>query len=95
VVVRTAGIDEPGVPVEVQLAGLLTSEPIPWGVDSLETALRFFENFGKNNDVAVRVVPFGLPTTQADFTRFDVPAFRFVKTDWVVQGNERIPIVVR
>lgn len=95
VVVRSAGIDEPGVPVEAQLAGQLTAEPVPWGVDTLENALRLFENFGRNTDLAVRVLPFGLPATQQDFTGFDVPAGRFVRTEWVIQGSERIPIVVR
>jgi hypothetical protein len=95
VIVRSAGIDQPGVPVESQLGQALSGEPIPWGVDSLETALRLFENFGKNTDIFVRVVPFGLPTTVQDFTQFDVPAGRSVRTDWVIQGAERIPIVVR
>ncbi|MDR7543817.1 MAG: hypothetical protein QN120_06180 [Armatimonadota bacterium] len=95
VIVRSAGIDQPGVPVESQLGQALSGEPIPWGVDSLETALRLFENFGKNTDIFVRVLPFGLPTTAQDFTRFDVPAGRTVRTDWVIQGAERIPVVVR
>jgi hypothetical protein len=95
VVVRSAGIDAPGVPVEAQLGQLLGGEPVPWGVDSLDTALRLFENFGKNTDLFVRVTPFGLPTTVQDFTQFDVPAGRTARTDWVVQGAERIPIVVR
>ncbi|MGH2373164.1 MAG: SpoIVB peptidase S55 domain-containing protein [bacterium] len=95
VVVRSAGIDAPGVPVESQLAGLLTAEPVPWGVGSLDDALRLFENFGRNTDLAVRILPFGLPTTAQDFTRFDVPAGRSVRTEWVVQGGERVPIVVR
>jgi hypothetical protein len=95
VVVRSAGQDSPGVPVEAQLGGLLQSEPQPWGVDTLETALRIYETFGKNTDILVRIVPYGLPTTQQDFTRFDVPAGRTARTDWVIQGVERIPIVVR
>lgn len=95
VVVRSAGIDSPGVPVESQLAGLLAAEPVPWGVATLDDALRIFENFGRNNDLSVRIVPFGLPTTPSDFTRFDVPAARFTRTDWVIQGDERVPIVVR
>ncbi len=94
VVVRSAG-DTGGVPAEAQLSQALGSEPIPWGVDSLETALRVFENFGKNTDILVRIQPFGLPTTPQDFTRFDVQAGRTARTDWVVQGSDRIPIVVR
>jgi len=95
VIVRSAGIDQPGVPVEAQLGEALSGEPMPWGVDSLETALRLFENFGKNTDIFVRVLPFGLPATAQDFTQFDVPAGRSMRTDWVIQGAERIPIVVR
>ncbi len=95
VVVRSAGIDAPGVPVESQLVGLLTAEPVPWGVSSLDDALRIFENFGRNTDLAVRILPFGLPATAQDFTRFDVPAGRTVRTEWVIQGGDRIPIVVR
>ncbi|MGH2405563.1 MAG: SpoIVB peptidase S55 domain-containing protein [bacterium] len=95
VLVRSGGVDVPGIPVESQLAGMLTAEPVPWGVDSLEDAVRIFENFGRNTDLAVRILPFGLPTTASDFTRFDVPAGRTARTDWVIQGSERIPIVVR
>ncbi|MGQ0550687.1 MAG: SpoIVB peptidase S55 domain-containing protein [Armatimonadota bacterium] len=95
VVVRSAGVDAPGVPVEDQLAGLLVAEPVPWGVASLDDALQLFANFGRNTDLAVRIQPFGLPTTATDFTRFDVPAGRSLRTEWVIQGGERIPIVVR
>ncbi len=94
VLVRSAG-DASGAPPEAQLSQALGSEPVPWGVDSLETALRVFENFGKNTDIMVRIQPFGLPTTPQDFTRFDVQAGRTARTDWVIQGSERIPIVVR
>jgi hypothetical protein len=95
VLVRSAGVDGGGIPPDAQLGSLLGSEPQPWGVDSLETAMRLFENFGKNTDIMVRVLPFGLPTTQQDFTQFDVPAGRTARTDWVIQGVERVPIVVR
>jgi hypothetical protein len=94
VLVRAAG-DTSGAPPEALLSQTLGSEPVPWGVDSLETALRVFENFGKNTDISARILPFGLPTTPQDFTRFDVPAGRTVHTDWVIQGSERIPILVR
>ncbi len=94
VLVRAAG-DTSGAPPEAQLSQALGSEPVPWGVDSLDTALRLFENFGKNTDISVRIQPFGLPTTPQDFTRFDVPAGRTARTDWVIQGSERIPIIVR
>jgi hypothetical protein len=93
--VRSGGFNPPGVPVEAQLGQALGAEPEPWGLDSLDTALRLFEGIGKNTDVFVRIVPFGLPTTPLDFTRFDVPAGRTLRTDWVIQGSERIPIVIR
>lgn len=95
VAVRSAGMDSARVPLEVQLGQTLSAEPEPWGVDSLENALRFFETFGKNTDILVRVLPYGLPATQTEFTRFDVPAARFTRTDWVIQGSERIPILIR
>jgi hypothetical protein len=95
VVVRSAGFDPGGAPPEAVLGQVLGSEPQPWGIDSLETGLRLFEGFGKNTDILVRIQPFGLPTTPQDFTRFDVPAGRTARTDWVVQGAERIPILIR
>jgi hypothetical protein len=94
-VVRSAGVDAPNIPVQSQLGQTLAVEPAPWGVDSLETALRLFENFAKNTDLLVRIQPFGLPATAQDFTRFDVPAGRTMRTDWVIQGVERLPIVIR
>lgn len=95
VAVRSAGMDSARVPLEVQLGQALGAEPEPWGVDTLENALRFFEGFGRNTDILVRVLPYGLPATQTEFTRFDVPAARFIRTDWVIQGSERIPILIR
>lgn len=95
VVVQTAGVDAPGFPVEAQLGSALSAEPEPWGVRSLEDALRLFEGFGRNTDLFVRIVPYGLPTTPLDFTRFDVRAGRTARTDWVIQGSERIPILIR
>ena len=95
VAMRSSGMDSARVPVEVQLGQALGAEPEPWGVDTLENALRFFESFGRNTDILVRVLPYGLPATQTEFTRFDVPAARFIRTDWVIQGSERIPILIR
>lgn len=95
VVVRSAGMDSARIPLEAQLGQALAAEPEPWGVDTIENALRFFEGFGRNTDILVRVLPYGLPATQTEFTRFDVPAARFVRTDWVIQGSERIPTLIR
>lgn len=95
VVVRSAGLDTQGAPPESVLGSLIGSEPVPWGVASLDDALRVFEQLGRNTDVLVRILPFGLPTTPQDFTRFDVQAGQTLRTDWVIQGTERIPIVIR
>ena len=95
VVVRSAGVDEPGVPVEARLSGALQAEPVPWGVSSLDDALRLFAEFGRNTDILVRILPFGLPATQLEFTKFDVPAARTDRTEWVIQGSESIPILIR
>jgi hypothetical protein len=95
VVVRSAGLDTQGAPPEAVLGNLMQSEPAPWGVATLEDALRLFAEFGRNTDLFVRILPFGLPTTQQDFTRFDVQAGQTQRTDWVIQGVERVPIVVR
>jgi hypothetical protein len=95
VLIRSAGLDGQGAPPEAILGQALGSEPQPWGVDNLEDAQRFFQEFGKNTDVLVRVLPFGLPATPQDFTRFDVPALRTSRTEWVIQGVERIPILIR
>jgi hypothetical protein len=95
VVVRSAGVDEPRVPVEARLSGALQAEPVPWGVSSLDDALRLFAEFGRNTDILVRILPFGLPATQLEFTKFDVPAARTDRTEWVIQGSESIPILIR
>jgi hypothetical protein len=95
VVVRSAGLDTQGTPPEVILGSLMQSEPVPWGVSALDDALRLFAEFGRNTDLLVRIVPFGLPATQQDFTRFDVQAGQTQRTEWVIQGSERVPIVVR
>jgi hypothetical protein len=95
VLIRSEGVDGQGAPPEAILGQALGSEPQPWGVDNFEDAQRFFQEFGKNTDVMVRVLPFGLPATPQEFTRFDVPALRFVRTEWVIQGVERIPILIR
>lgn len=95
VVVRSAGLDTQGTPPEVVLGNLMQSEPVPWGVATIDDALRLFSDFGRNTDLLVRIIPFGLPATQQDFTRFDVQAGQTQRTDWVIQGVERVPIVIR
>jgi hypothetical protein len=80
---------------DIPLEQRLLREPEPSPVDSLGDAIQLFEDFGKNTDILIRLVPFGLPTEGQDFVRFDVFAGRIIRTDWVVQGSHEIPILVR
>jgi hypothetical protein len=80
---------------DVSLEQRLLREPEPSPVDNLDDAIRLFEDFGKNTDVLIRLVPFGLPTEGPEFVKFDVFAGRIIRTDWVVQGSHEIPILVR
>lgn len=82
-------------PNDVSLEQRLLREPEPSPVDSLDDAIRLFEDFGKNTDILIRLVPFGLPTEGPEFVKFDVFAGRIIRTDWVVQGSHEIPILVR
>jgi hypothetical protein len=91
-VVGSAGTESPQ---DFPLEARLLREPEPSPVDSLEDAIRLFEDFGKNTDVLIRLVPFGLPADGPEFLKFDVFAGRIIRTDWVVQGSHEIPILVR
>ncbi|MGH2400253.1 MAG: hypothetical protein ACRDF6_10445, partial [bacterium] len=82
-------------PLEERVIQFLLREPEPSPVDSLVGAIELFEDFGKNTDVLLRLVPFGLPAEGAEFPKFDVVAGRVVRTDWVIQGTMQIPILVR
>ncbi|HEY6101647.1 MAG TPA: hypothetical protein VI007_00315, partial [bacterium] len=73
----------------------LLREPEPSPVDNLDDAIRLFEDFGKNTDILIQLVPFGLPTEGPEFVKFDVFAGRIIRSDWVVQGSHEIPILVR
>lgn len=90
---QALGPEEPFV--ENQFVRALLSEPEPSPVDDLDDAIDLFEDFGKNTDILIRIVPFGLPTEGSDFVRFDVFAGRAIRTDWVVQGLVQIPILIR
>lgn len=81
--------------LENQFVRTLLSEPEPSPVDNLDDAIDLFEDFGKNTDILIRIVPFGLPTEGSDFIRFDVFAGRAIRTDWVIQGLIQIPILIR
>jgi hypothetical protein len=91
-VVGSAGTEGPQ---DVPLEARLLREPEPSPVDTLEDAIRLFEDFGKNTDVLIRLVPFGLPADGPEFLNFDVFAGRIIRTEWVVQGSHEIPILVR
>ena len=82
-------------PEEFPIEQRLLREPDPSPVDNLDDAIRLFEDFGKNTDVLIRLVPFGLPADGPEFLKFDVFAGRIIRTDWVVQGSVEIPILVR
>ena len=82
-------------PEDVPLEQRLLQEPEPSPVDNLDDAIQLFEDFGKNTDVLIRLVPFGLPAEGPEFLKFDVFAGRIIRTEWVVQGSIEIPILVR
>jgi len=90
--VGSAGTESPA---DVTLEQRLLREPEPSPVDSLDDAIQLFEDFGKNTDVLIRLVPFGLPADGPEFLKFDVFAGRIIRTEWVVQGSIEIPILVR
>ncbi len=81
--------------LENQFIRSLLSEPEPSPVDNLDDAIDLYEDFGKNTDILIRVIPFGLPTEGSDFVKFDVFAGRAIRTDWVMQGLVQIPILIR
>jgi len=87
------------VPPETSLESLVSQfvaqEPEPSPVTTLEDAINLFEDFGKSTDILLQVIPFGLPPTGTEFVKFDVFAGDIVQTDWVVQGEVQIPILVR
>lgn len=94
-VVGSGGIDPTGAPVEDLLISQVVSELPPFPGDNLEEAAEIFENLGKNNHILLQLVPFGLPTEGSEFTKFDVFAGRLLQTDWVIQGEFSVPILVR
>ncbi|MDR7451368.1 MAG: hypothetical protein QN117_00430 [Armatimonadota bacterium] len=82
-------------PLEERVTQFLLEEPQPSPVDNLDDAIRLFEDFGKNTDILIQLVPFGLPSDGTEFVKFDVFAGRVVRTDWVIQGEVQVPILVR
>ncbi|MDR7612050.1 MAG: SpoIVB peptidase S55 domain-containing protein [Armatimonadota bacterium] len=82
-------------PLEQRLTQFLLKEPEPSPATTLEEAIQLFEDFGKSTDILMQLVPFGLPTEGREFVKFDVFAGEIVRTDWVIQGQVQIPVLVR
>ncbi len=87
------------LPVEFSLQERLTQfllgEPAPSTAATLADAIQVFEDFGKSTDILLQLIPFGLPPESSEFLKFDVFAGDMVRTDWVVQGEVQIPILIR
>jgi hypothetical protein len=82
-------------PLEQRLTQFLLKEPEPSPATTLEEAIQLFEDFGKSTDILMQLVPFGLPPEGREFVKFDVFAGEIVRTDWVIQGQVQIPVLVR
>lgn len=96
-VVGSAGIQRDDSPPAALLAGKLSGEPPASSFRNLREALAFFEDFGRNTDVLLQLVPVGVPPSddpQRRFIYFDEFAGRLVRTPWVVKGERIVPIVV-
>ncbi len=96
-VVGSAGIQRDNVPPAALLADKLAGEPPASTFRDLREALEFFEDFGRNTDVLLQLVPVGVPPSddpQKRFIYFDEFAGRLVRTQWVVKGEKVVPIVV-
>lgn len=94
-IVGSGGIDTTGAQLDELFLKNLLAEPPPFPGDTLEEAVEIFETLGRNDQVLLQLVPFGLPTTGAEFLKFDVFAGTLIQTDWVIQGEYRIPILVK
>jgi hypothetical protein len=95
-VVGSAGRPTSSVdPQAPRMAQFLQGEPGPSPAATLQDAIQIFETFGKNTDILLQIVPFGLPPTGGEFLKFDVTASDIVHTDWVVQGDFLIPVLIR
>lgn len=96
-VVGSAGIQRDNVPPAALLADKVGGEPPASSFRDLREALEFFEDFGRNTDVLLQLVPVGVPPSddpQKRFIYFDEFAGRLVRTQWVVKGEQVVPIVV-
>lgn len=96
VVVRSGGLQIPlETPLDQLVSQLLLREPGPVQAPNLDEAIQLFEEFGKSTDILIQVIPFGLPQDGSEFVKFDVFAGRLIRTDWVVQGEVQIPVLIR
>lgn len=94
-IVGSGGIDTTGAQLDELFLRNLLAEPPPFPGDTLEEAVEIFETLGRNDQVLLQLVPFGLPATGAEFLKFDVFAGTLIQTHWVIQGEFRIPILVK
>ncbi len=96
VVVRSGGLRIPlESPLDQLVTQLLLREPEPVQALNLDEAIQLFEEFGKYTDILIQVIPFGLPQEGSEFVKFDVFAGRLIRTDWVIQGEVQIPVLIR
>ncbi len=86
------GVD---VSADARLMAGLAREPDPIRGNNLTDAIEFVEEFGKNTDISIQLVPYGIPADGNEFLKFDVSTTRFIQTDWVIQGSFQIPILVK
>ncbi|HET6781070.1 MAG TPA: SpoIVB peptidase S55 domain-containing protein [bacterium] len=95
-VVRSSGLQIPlEFPLEERVSQQLMAEPSPLQARDLDEAIQLFEDFGKYTDLLIQIVPFGLPPEGAEFLKFDVFAGRLIRTEWVLQGEVQIPVLIR
>ena len=80
---------------EERMVQFLLKEPEPIPADTLEEAIEFFEDAGKNTDVLIQVVPSNTQANGAKSVKVDVSVEELVKTNWVLQGSVEIPIFIR
>ncbi len=83
------------VPPDARIQAGLVREPDPVRGANLNDAIELLEDFGKNTEISIQLLPYGLPADGSEFLKFDVSAGRFVQTEWVIQGSYQIPILVK
>lgn len=96
-VVGSSGSSRDLVDPATLLMSRITSEPPPTRLDTLQQEIEFFEEFGRNTDVLLQLIPAGVPPSDDPtkrFIYFDEFAGRLVPTNWVIRGEVVIPIVV-